>query len=233
MGYLKPLVSFVAALLVPVATFLSVVHQMATDRQLYLWGYETFNVSASTGMSRAQLEEATDQLLTFFEGGPPVSLKVLKGGQPAPLYNDKEMRHLDDVRNLMGWAWSVQLVSLVALIVATAGALVVGRRAGLRWLAKVALGGGLMTVASVVVLGLLALSDFQAFWTQFHILSFSNDLWLLDPRTDYLIRMFPPPFWFQVVMLAGLRSVLVGTALALAGVLVLWVTRGPAPSSQT
>ena len=26
-------------------------------------------------------------------------------------------------------------------------------------------------------------------------LSFANDLWQLDPRTDYLVRMVPQGFW--------------------------------------
>jgi integral membrane protein (TIGR01906 family) len=223
--FVRFLLGTAAALLVPVVIFLSVVHQLTADRQFYLWGYDTFQVSASTGMSRQQLEEATDQLLDFFSGGPPVSIRIIKGGQPAPLYNEKELKHLDDVRHLMNTAWLVQQMSLAALLVLAALSLVLGRVAGLRWLSKIAVAGGIVTIGSILLMGFLAVLDFRAFWTQFHILSFSNDLWLLDPRTDYLIRMFPPAFWFQAVMLVALRSALAGAVLLAAGLFMLWVTR--------
>ncbi len=229
---LKGLLSVFATVLVPVACLLSVVHQLAMDRSFYLWGYRTFQVAAATGMSQSQLEEATDQLLSFLNGGPPVSLKITKDGRSAPLYNQKEQQHLEDVRILMSNAWMVQQLALASLLVIAAAAVAFRRLAGLRWIAKIAVAGGLLTIGTVVVMGLGATVNFQAFWTQFHLLSFSNDLWLLDPRTDYLIRMFPPPFWFQAVMLVGLRTLGAGSILLLSGLLLLWVTRHWAPASK-
>ncbi|GIW07497.1 MAG: hypothetical protein KatS3mg060_2302 [Dehalococcoidia bacterium] len=84
-----------------------------------------------------------------------------------------------------------------------------------RWPAGSRPGAGL-TLALFTVLGLLALGDFDAFWTQFHVLSFSNDLWVLDPRTDYMSRLYPVPFWFDAVLDAVGRSV--GAALVLLAV---------------
>ena len=57
-------------------------------------------------------------------------------------------------------------------------------------------------IAAVVIAGVLGLwimSDFTAFWTNFHRLFFSNDLWLLNPATDRMIQMFPEPFFFAMV----------------------------------
>ena len=34
----------------------------------------------------------------------------------------------------------------------------------------------------------------------FHLISFTNDLWILDPRRDYLIMMFPQGFFFDSTM---------------------------------
>ena len=33
--------------------------------------------------------------------------------------------------------------------------------------------------------------DYDRFFTAFHRLAFTNDLWLLNPRTDLLIRLMP------------------------------------------
>jgi integral membrane protein (TIGR01906 family) len=48
--------------------------------------------------------------------------------------------------------------------------------------------------------GLLSLVDFSGLWTRFHQVAFRNDLWQLDPRTDYLIMLFPEPFWFTATI---------------------------------
>ncbi len=45
---------------------------------------------------------------------------------------------------------------------------------------------------------------------QFHLLSFTNDLWQLDPRRDYLIMMYPQGFFRDATIAIG------GLTLALA-----------------
>ncbi|MDD2471668.1 MAG: DUF1461 domain-containing protein, partial [Dehalococcoidales bacterium] len=35
------------------------------------------------------------------------------------------------------------------------------------------------------------------------LISFSNDLWLLDPAKDYLIMMFPQGFWADAALLVA------------------------------
>ena len=41
------------------------------------------------------------------------------------------------------------------------------------------------------VLGIWAYTDFTAFWTAFHHLFFTNDLWLMDPAVCRMIRICP------------------------------------------
>ena len=65
--------------------------------------------------------------------------------------------------------------------------------------------GGVLTLGLVVAVGLFALMGFDSLFHKFHQLSFANDFWLLDPRTDYLLLMFPQGFWFDATMrLVGL-----------------------------
>ena len=55
-------------------------------------------------------------------------------------------------------------------------------------------------VALVVLVGIASAVDFDALWTRFHQVAFRNDLWLLDPTRDYLIMLFPEPFWFAATI---------------------------------
>ena len=46
--------------------------------------------------------------------------------------------------------------------------------------------------------------DFDSLFVLFHRLSFSNSLWLLNPRTDLLIRLMPTDFFIHYAgILAG------------------------------
>jgi len=46
-----------------------------------------------------------------------------------------------------------------------------------------------------------SLIDFNSLFYLFHIVSFSNELWLLDPSKDYLIRMFTEGFFYDAAIM--------------------------------
>ena len=51
------------------------------------------------------------------------------------------------------------------------------------------------------IIGIWVLIDFDGFWTQFHHVFFpSNDLLLLDLRSDILIMIVPPEFFNHLVV---------------------------------
>ena len=89
--------------------------------------------------------------------------------------------------------------------------------------------GGL-GAAGILCTGLLvwALIDFDGLFTAFHRLAFTNDGWLLDPRTDLLIRLMPTDFFTAL----GARLLLWMIAAAAAAGIAAWILRkGGAGSS--
>ena len=54
-------------------------------------------------------------------------------------------------------------------------------------------------LAVFAAIAIYAAVDFTSFWTSFHHVFFTNDLWLLDPATDNLILMVPEQFFFDLV----------------------------------
>ena len=42
--------------------------------------------------------------------------------------------------------------------------------------------------------------DFTSCFTLFHKLFFTNNLWIFDPETDYMIRMLPEGFFSDMVI---------------------------------
>jgi integral membrane protein (TIGR01906 family) len=75
------------------------------------------------------------------------------------------------------------------------------------------------TLVLALVVGGLSMLDFESLFIRFHMLSFSNDLWQLDPRTDYLLILYPQAFWLDTTLRIAWITLI--QILALAG--VAWV----------
>ena len=81
--------------------------------------------------------------------------------------------------------------------------------------------GGLVTLGLAALVGIGSLVGFDRLFLAFHIVSFSNDLWQLDPRRHMLLAMFPEGFFFDATMLIALLTVVAAWLLAFAG----WLQR--------
>ena len=75
--------------------------------------------------------------------------------------------------------------------------------------------GSGITLALMLALGLGIFLGFDQLFWQFHIISFTNELWQLDPSTDYLIMLFPRDFWYDAAVFCALATS--GIALVIGG----------------
>ncbi len=131
----------------------------------------------------------------------------------SPLYNERELSHMLDVKILvqqMLVAWRILAAVLVALAVwAWRG----------RWLA-VFLGGlglgGRLTIGLIVLILLAVAISFRALFTGFHMIFFEGDTWLFA-YTDNLIRLFPMRFWQDAFIFMGVITLAGGLTLGLLG----------------
>ena len=62
--------------------------------------------------------------------------------------------------------------------------------------------------------------DFTRCFTIFHEIFFTNDLWIFDPATDYMIRMLPEGFFADMV--ARIGGIFLGILAALFAVFFIW-----------
>ena len=82
--------------------------------------------------------------------------------------------------------------------------------------------GGAATLGLVVVVGLASLVGFDRLFLAFHLVSFSNDLWQLDPARDNLIAMYPEGFFFDATMLIALSTIVEALLLSVVPLYFLW-----------
>ena len=176
---------------------------------LYSYGFDRYDIVRYTGIERDELISAGKQIRDYFNNDAELlEIRVVVGGiLVMNLYNEREVLHMRDVKGLVKGVYRVsEITGLFLALVIVGGFVNWGRSFGpmlgslLRW-------GGGVTLGLVALVGLGALVGFDRLFLAFHLISFSNDLWQLDPRRDYLIAMFPQGFFFDATMLIALSVV--------------------------
>ena len=160
---------------------------------------------------------ALDLRSYFNSGQEPLHVRTRIFGLERDLFNEKEVHHMRDVKRLLWGVYGAFAVSSACLAAMIATGFARRRRDFLPMLAHRALWGGGLTVALLVLFGIIASVGFDALFLLFHRVSFANDFWQLDPRTDYLVLLFPQGFWFDATLWVGLRAIAGGLAMAAAG----------------
>ena len=184
---------------------------------LYESGFEKYDIIQTTGIAEAELEKAATGLISYFNSGEEdISLTVIKDGEPFELFNQREAAHLRDVKGLIRLDYWVLLGTLIYGLSYAGVSLFWRRRKYWRRLAWGVVGGGGIALALMLALGLGILLNFDQLFWQFHLISFANELWQLDPTRDYLIMLFPRGFWYDAaIFCAGITA---GLAIILGGV---------------
>lgn len=145
-------------------------------------------------------------------------LADLRFDDGAPLYNERELSHMADVKRVTKGALNIFYGALTALAL-----LGLWSKRGEPWQAYrqgLKRGGWIMVglagaIAAVVLVGMFLLPNlFWAFFTGFHALFFEGDSWLFL-YSDTLIRLFPLRFWQDTFLWAAGIAVAGGLGLAL------------------
>ena len=186
---------------------------------VYQGGFERYDVSRITGITDADLSQVSADIRSYFNSRKePLEVRTRIFGVERELFNSKEITHMRDVKRLVWGVYAVAAMTAFYLLAATVLGLVRQRRRFARILARRLLWGGALTIALIVGVGLFALVGFDTLFQKFHQLSFANDLWQLDSRTDFLVMLFPQDFWLDATMWVATR--------ALAAALVIGVVAG-------
>ena len=202
---LKKVALIIFVLAMPLLIFSVSVRLVVNDLNLYTNGLVKYDIPRETGIALAELERVDRELVQYLNSNEEYLDIVLSTG--VPLYNQKEISHLKDVKDLVKLDYRLQWMTL-AYVAGYALIVLVWKRS--RWriaLAELGKGmkyGGGLTLTLMAILGLALLVAFDRVFLAFHLIGFSNLLWVLDPATDRLIQMFPQGFFNDAAMfLAG------------------------------
>lgn len=206
MGLFRALTIGAFILLVPLVLVTTNIRIAISEKAVYDYSVRHYGAERASGISEAELIFANGQINDYLVHGRSGALSITvidQGGDAVPLFNIRETAHMADVRDLVQVLFGVQIVAVGALMGLAVMMLVLWPP---RALAAAALYGSVLTAIILGLASMIAMSGFDAAWSQFHVIAFANDFWELDPDTDHLIQMFPEAFWFDVTMMIGVGT---------------------------
>lgn len=158
-------------------------------KEYYLKSYEKNNVLEETGRSMDDLEVITQDIILYLKGGGEELLDRH--------FNEKEVLHMKDVQVLFDLARTLKYLGLATSIAISTYLVYKKER---NFLGKTLIYGPFILYGLLLALGLIVSTDFNKYFTYFHHIFFTNDLWLLDPRTDLMIQMLPESFFIGMAL---------------------------------
>lgn len=216
----KKRLSMAAAALAMLLLILSV---LLTSFQVVIYGdpryrfyekeYEKYAVTESLGMNLNDVMEVTDYMMDYLIGREEeLSIVTDVDGETQDFFNEQDRLHMADVRNLFLGGLKIRTFCAAAALLLIIG-LILGKADWKRQLPRAYLWALGILAVMIVLLAVAFSVDFTRCFTIFHEIFFTNDLWMFNPGEDYMIRMLPEGFFFDMVVRIGLTFI--GMLLAL------------------
>ena len=208
------LLKIVVGLLLPILLVVGSVRLLVTDQYLaFEYGKTDFSPDPF-GFDNAQRLAFAAANFRYVREAQPIETLANQRLGDSPLYNSRELKHMQDVQNVyqaVWWVWQLafSLVLLVGFALAWRRVTRPALYTALRW-------GGLLTAGIVGLIGGLAVVAWQLWFVAFHQVFFATGTWTFE-YTDTLIRLFPEKFWFDAALTIAGISAAGGLAVALAG----------------
>jgi integral membrane protein (TIGR01906 family) len=211
------LLSWIVSILIPLALIGLGLRVLLTPLFLKIEYNMPYFPSDEYGFTKEDRLKWAPYALDYLVNSADISyLGDLKFDDGTPLYNERELSHMEDVKRVTQSALRVWYASLALLVL-----LGVWAWFG-NWWQAYRLGlmrGGWLMVGLAVTIGLIVVvgiainpNVFWNFFAGFHSLFFEGNSWLFL-YSDTLIRLFPIRFWQDAFLLAAVIALGGGVAL--------------------
>ncbi len=199
----------------------------AINPDFYVPKYESMNLADEIGVSSSDLNKSINILLDYLaDSRDNIDSKITWYGNKQAMFNEKEKAHMVDVKKLYQNALKVGYMSTLVFVLILIYFFVNERKNKFAYLSKGVVRAALSFVVLLAFFGFWIFTDFTSFWTWFHTLFFTNQLWLLDPNTDFMINMLPETIFYQLVLSCALK-VIVGVGCLLIFSIFYLVKKAP------
>lgn len=173
----------------------------AFHKQYYYKQFENLNLSEELRVSQSDLESSIDVLLDYLHGKRDnIDVTIEKNGITKDAFHEEEYEHMIDVRDLSLSAQKVMYVSIAITVIIFIYSFIKLKK---EVFLAIALRFRKAAIYWMMLFGILAIwiaADFSSFWVSFHKIFFRNELWLMNPYTDFMIQILPQPVFMGLVV---------------------------------
>ncbi len=229
MRYIIKLINLLFVFSVPLLLITFTLALIANIPPLYEYEFNKYDVGSYTvgdfrNLNDLELRIIASSIPAYFNSGgaeEPIRL-IIRGKE---LFNEKEKVHMVDVKKLVRLDYLILLITSSFLAAYTVAKALFFSKLGWRPYFLRALMGAGITLGLIIITGLMLVFNFEGFFLAFHLVSFTNTLWILDYATDNLINLFPSGFFFDAALLIAILIALEALALTVVSVRFLLTTR--------
>ena len=184
--------------------------------------YKKYQVADSLNMTMDNIMDVTDQMMAYLIGNK-AELSVITDvdGETQDFFNEQDRLHLADVRNL--FLGGLKLRNYAVILATILMIVLMAKKADFRRLVPQGYLQALFVyLILAAILGVAMSIDFTSCFTLFHKLFFTNNLWIFDPETDYMIRMLPEGFFSDMVIRVGVIFIVLLAVPGVTAVVYSW-----------
>lgn len=207
------IIASVFILAVPLFCVLSVTRLLVLAPSTYEHALILGHAELVTGISLEQLTAVNLEIRDYLSGftDAPLWINVVTNeGISLSIFNEREVTHMVDVRNLMQFFWKIHDGLFILILSSLTISFITFRDDPLLRIAVNLRLASLTGIGLFAILASLIFTGFDSAFYKFHELMFTNDLWILNESTDRLLQMYPRDFWYWVTFrLAGATVIVI------------------------
>ena len=217
---------------ITIAMLLVIFALLITGFQLAIYGdshygfykkeYEKYRVTDDLNMKIDNVMAVTEHMMDYLIGKEEkLSIVTDVDGEHQDFFNEQDRFHMADVRNLFlgGLKFRNYAVILATILMIV----LMAKKADFRRLVPQGYLQALFVyLILAAILGVAMSIDFTSCFTLFHKLFFTNNLWIFDPETDYMIRMLPEGFFSDMVIRVGVIFIVLLAVPGVTAVVYSW-----------
>ena len=195
------LLSILLALCLAVGGLAASVYLLGTGSMTMRIVMERYAPAAVTGLPAEEYTPVVEMITGYLKGADvPFQHIFTLNGTDYAAFNQKEQQHMADVQQLFRLCKVIAFAGLGGFVI-TMMFLHNGETDCTRW--RIFRRTLLTILAAIGAVIVLACIDFDILFILFHKIAFTNDLWLLNPQTDLLIRLMPIEFFISYAAIIG------------------------------
>lgn len=194
--FLTRLLAWMFAVSLCLSVFCFVLESVAFDGDFHYESVDLDYISSKLSIDEEQVKSAIDTTVLYIKGGSDDMQVDL--GEGKYLFNERELLHMVDVQNLFALCDFAKFVCIGACMLLFIVIFALNGFYSFKYIARGCVLGMLSMMGLVAIVGIWYMIDFSGFWTAFHEIAFTNDLWLMMPD-DALIIFYTLDFFTIIV----------------------------------